>query len=269
MRGQAVFWAVALAMPAAAAMTSAEFDRLQASANSGNGDAAFRLGRAYKAGDDVPPDLDKAEHWFERAAKLGNPKASAELGLVLAQNGKGRAALPFLQQAAEKGDARAQYALGTLLFGGQGVAVDAAQGRDWMKKAAKAGLPAAVEALAIMDKALVPPRAAPKPVQIITIDMNAPVAAKVVEAKPVAAKTSAPVSAWRAQLGMFAVADNARRYWQGVKSSMPASLNVSFPKSGNLTRVLVGPFADRQAASRFCEAQRKRDRACLEVKNAG
>lgn len=275
MRGRAVFWAalVALAVPAAAAMTAAEFDKLQSSATSGNADAAFRLGRAYKLGDDVPADLDKAEHWFERAAKLGNGRAATELGLVLAQNGKGRAALPFLQQAAEKGDARAQYALGTLLFGGQGVAVDAAQGRDWVRKAAKAGLPAAIEALAIMDKALVAPKAPPKPVQVITIDLNAPVAAKVAEAKP-AAKPAAgkPIASgpvWRAQLGTFAVPDNARRYWQEVKRSVPPPLSVSFPMSGNLTRVLVGPFTDRQEALRFCEAQRKRARACLEVKGAG
>jgi cell division septation protein DedD len=265
---------IVLATPAGAAMTSAEFDKLQASANSGNPDSAFRLGRAYKIGDDVPANLDKAEGWFERAVKLGNAKAGTELGLVLAQNGKGAAALPWLKAAAEKGDVRAQYALGTLLFGGQGVAVDAAQGRDWVKRAAKAGLPAAVEALAVMDKALAPPKTPAKPYQIISIDMKAPVAAKVVEAKPARtagekAQSQSRGAVWRAQLGTFAVAGNARRHWQAVKRSVPAGLHASFPVSGGFTRVLVGPFGGKDEAARFCAAQRQRDRDCLEVKTAG
>lgn len=277
MRGQAAFLAalVAIGVPAGAAMTAAEFDKLQSSATSGNADAAFRLGRAYKLGEDVPADLDKAEHWFERAAKLGNAKAATELGLVLAQNGKGRAALPFLQQAAEKGDARAQYALGTLLFGGQGVAVDAAQGRDWVKRAAKAGLPAAIEALAIMDKSLAPAKTASKPYQIVSIDMKAPVAAKVIDVKPPprpVEKLSRPAPqgpVWRAQLGTFSVAENAQRYWRTVKASVPPSLRVTFPVSGTLTRVMVGPFAAKDEAARFCAAQHKKDRECLEVRSGG
>lgn len=272
MRGWLAIVGAMMVVPAGAAMTADQLDRLQASANSGNADSAFRLGRAYKIGDDVPADLDKAEHWFARAAKLGNPRAGAELGLVLAQNGKGAAAMPWLTAAAEKGDARAQYALGALLYGGQGVAVDATRGRDWMRKAANSGLPAAVEALAVMDKALAPSKAPPRPYQVVTIDMNAPVAAKVVDVKPMAKRGENEGGAaprgqvWRVQLGTFAVPGNAQRYWQAVKASVPPPLRATFPVNGGLTRVLVGPFPGREAASRFCEAQRKRQRACLEVK---
>lgn len=266
----------ALAIPAAAAMTSVEFDKLQASANSGNGDSAFQLGRVYKLGDDVPADLDKAEHWFERAVKLGNARAGAELGLVLAQNGKGAAALPWLKAAAEKGDARAQYALGALLFGGQGVAVDAARGREWMRQAARTGLPAAIEALAIMDKALLPPASPARPYEIVSLQPQSPPprqeprAAKP-DTKPAAAPVRPPSAgtAWYAQLGAFAVSGNAQRYWKAVKPGLPPQLGPRFPVSGPVTRLLVGPFGDRSEAAGFCAAQRKRDRQCLEVKGAG
>lgn len=268
------------ALPALAAMTSDQLDRLEASANSGNADAAFRLGRAYKLGDDVPANLDTAEHWFERAVRLGNARAGAELGLVLAQNGKGAAALPFLKQAAEKGDARAQYALGTLLYGGQGVAVDVGQGRAWTQRAAKAGLPAAIEALAIMDKALMPSKSAATPYQIVSPksqprpDASLPAKAEVKVAAipksppPASRPAKAPPTgpAWHAQLGAFAVAGNAQRYWKAVKPGLPPQLGPRFPMGGGVTRLLVGPFADKDEAARFCAAQRKRDRACFEVK---
>jgi TPR repeat protein len=56
-------------------------------------------------------------------------------------------ALPFLQKAAEAGNAEAMNELGVLYYYGRGVAQDYAQAREWYKKAADAGNAAAKAAL--------------------------------------------------------------------------------------------------------------------------
>jgi uncharacterized protein len=204
--------------------------------------AAFARGRAYKLGDGVAADMGEAARWFERAAKLGHRKAGAELGLVLFQDGKGKEALPWLRAAANGGDPRAQYALGTILYAGKLVPVDLAGAKSWMAKATKAGLPAAKEALAIMSK--------PVPVVPDTVFIEARL----------------PVQGiWSAQLGAFAVPENARRYWRAVSGSVDAGLSASFARQGALTLLRVAPFASRHEAARFCAGQRKRGRDCLEV----
>jgi TPR repeat protein len=234
-------------------------DQLERSALSGDRESAFLLGRAYKLGDSVPLDTNKAARWLEKAAQLGHAKAGAELGLVLFQDGKGQEALPWLRTAAERGDARAQYALGTIYFAGKLVPADPNQARLWMGRAAKSRLPAAIEALAIMSKpsTLDPPR--DRNYTVVTI---MPAATQAVAAEP----RRAP---WQVQLGAFSVAANAQRMWRSIRSDAPAPLQASFPKDGTLTRLRIAPFQSRADAERFCASQRRRNRDCLEVRGGG
>lgn len=220
----------------------------QPHARSDHAEAAYRLGRAYKMGDGVAADTREAERLLGKAASAGHAKAGAEYGLVLMHNDKPAEAIPWLRKAAADGDARAQYALGSLLFAGRGVKLDRAEARRWLARAARAGLPAAKEALQIIDAPTVIADAA-------TITNDAVVSAAV---KP--APTQAP---WRAQLGAFAKPENAKRYWRQIKEA--GGPNASFEEAGRLTLLRAGPFDTRAAATSYCAAQRRQGRDCLVV----
>jgi TPR repeat protein len=77
-------------------------------ADRGDQDAQFNLGHAYRLGRGVPQNMNLAEQWYERAARAGHVEAQAMYGLILFQNGRRQEAMPFVQGAAERGDARAQ-----------------------------------------------------------------------------------------------------------------------------------------------------------------
>jgi TPR repeat protein len=61
-------------------------------------------------------------------------------------------AVEWFRKAAERGDAKAQYNLGTAYDKGQGVAQDYAQAAQWYRKAADQGLPQAQNNLGILYK---------------------------------------------------------------------------------------------------------------------
>jgi localization factor PodJL len=87
-------------------------------------------------------------------ANAGNPVALTILGLRAVDGGNGAAvnlpdAVKFLTQAAEKGQAVAQYRLGTLYERGQGVPADAAKAVHWYEMAANQGNRKAMHNLAV------------------------------------------------------------------------------------------------------------------------
>jgi len=123
-------------------------------ADRGNADAQFNLGQAYKLGRGVPVNANLAEQWYERAARQGHVQAGANLGLILFQNGQRQRAMPYIQRAAEGGDPRAQYILGTALFNGDLVTRDIPRAYAHMSRAAAAGLPQAAAQLREMEQHL-------------------------------------------------------------------------------------------------------------------
>lgn len=72
-------------------------------------------------------------------------------------------------------------------------------------------------------------------------------------------------SPWRAQLGAFGVEANARNLWKTLEKRNPAFAGRQpiLVKSGKLTRLLAGGFANKGAAENFCAALRKSGQACL------
>lgn len=124
-------------------------------AEAGDPDAQYNLAQAYRLGRGVPANPAQALDWYLKAARQEHPEAQGNYGLMLFQTGRRREALPWLEKAAGRGDARAQYVLGTALFNGD------VAGRDWvrayamMTRAAAAGLPQARTSLAEMGR-LVP-----------------------------------------------------------------------------------------------------------------
>jgi len=119
-------------------------------------DAAFDLAQAYKLGRGVPTDLGQAKTWYGKSAQAGHIQGAANYGLLLFQDGDRRSAMPWISKAADAGDPRAQYVLGTALFNGDLAAKDWPKAYALMTRAAAAGLPQATTSLSQMDQYMSP-----------------------------------------------------------------------------------------------------------------
>ncbi len=91
---------------------------------------------------------------YEEAAKKGDIRAQIVLG-YLYLNGEGVAknyvqAIRWYRSAASQGDVVAQFNLGNIYDRGRGVARDPSEAAGWFKKAARQGLPIAQYNLALM-----------------------------------------------------------------------------------------------------------------------
>jgi uncharacterized protein len=126
--------------------------RWRPAAERGNADAQFNLGQAYKLGRGVPVDLQQAEQWYRKAALQGHEQAEANYALALFENGKRAEAVPWLERAVTRGDARVQYVYGVMLFNGDGVTKDWVRAYALIVRASQSGLDAASKALAQMDQ---------------------------------------------------------------------------------------------------------------------
>lgn len=121
-------------------------------AQSGDPDAQFNLGQAYKLGRGVQPDVNTAIDWYRKAAAQGHMRAEDNLGLLMFQQGDRAAAMPYLQRASMRGEARAQYIVGTTLFNGDTIGKDWVRAYALMTRASASGLPQAATSLEQMDK---------------------------------------------------------------------------------------------------------------------
>lgn len=263
----------------------------------GDADAQFNLGQAYKLGRGVTADMAQAEQWFARAAQQGHPQAEDNYGLILFQNGKRADAVRWLEKSATRGDARAQYVLGTMMFNGDVVAKDWRRAYALVSRAASAGLPQAAGTLAEMDRyiplqdrqaalalareyeanagrmATAPVRtnAVSEPDKVAAVRPSAPRPSppRAVAARPSPAPAPRPAAVrdggWRVQLGAFHDASNARGLWTSVASkSAFAGRQPFYERAGAITKLQVGPFASSAEAGRACTAIRPT--TCLPVR---
>jgi len=256
-------------------------------AEGGDADAAFNLGQAYRLGRGVPLDLGAAQTWFERAAAKGHLDAETTLGLLLFQNGNRIAGLRWLKAASEKGESRAMLVYGTALFNGDGAPQDQVLGYAYVSRAAAQGLPAAKDTLAQLDQimplverkkgvalAIAKAKTAPAPSTKAEtkpakpVAKVPPVAAKAVPpaAKPQPIKPAAVVSgAWRIQLGAFSQRASAEALFRKLSGNGAlAGRQAYYVPAGAITRLQVGPFESRTAASAACSALK--GQACFAVK---
>lgn len=93
-------------------------------AEQGNADAQYALG-SYCA--DMENNSVEAVKWYQKAAKQGHLKAQAALEKLK------------YEEAAERGNAHAQYKLADCYFDGYGVAQNIAEALKWYRKAAEQG----------------------------------------------------------------------------------------------------------------------------------
>ncbi len=240
-------------------------------AESGDADAQFNLGQAYRLGRGVTINLAAAKTWFERAAASGHLDAETTLGLLLFQNGDQAQGLKWLKQAAEKGEPRALLVYGTALYNGDAVTQDRMLGYAYVSRAASLGLEPAKDTLEQLDglmtpserqKAVALSKSIPRPSAAAIKPAKPPRVIQSVSPKVAKAKTPAPAirrslpvaaGAWRIQLGAFAQRGAAEALYRRIASKPALSGRGPFyMAAGNVTRLQVGPFASRAAAASAC-----------------
>ena len=248
-------------------------------AEKGDADAQYNVGQIYKLGRGVPVDMVEAEKWYRLAALQGHDLGEANYGMMLFENGKREAAVLWLERAVANGEPRAQYLLGVMLFNGDGVARNWVRAYALMLRASAGGLDAATRTLAQMDQhipaldrqeaqalaqryARETRTAAVGPVAKSTPARQAAPVAVTRAAKPTVAAAPPPppptptpraTGRWQLQLGAFATPGNAERLWGQVRTRFPGRQS-TYPKSGQLTRLLIGPFPSRDEAEKACGA---------------
>ncbi|WP_293699455.1 MULTISPECIES: SPOR domain-containing protein [unclassified Sphingopyxis] len=267
------------------------------SAERGEPRAQYVLGTAHFNGDLAPHDLARAYALTKRASDAGLAIASARLAqldslIPLDQRQRGLAMLPEI----EKNEARAR--LSAVTAAAPPAAKPAATpiktaslpasvpGASYAPPpviatpapstpAAKAATIAAVEATAAADAAkgkpgttYAPPPASgtlpPAPPKSKPPVNNAPIT---VRETPTPARPTGGNSPWRAQLGAFGVEANARNLWTSLGKKHPAVAERQpiYLKTGKVTRLQTGGFANRGEANNFCAALSKSGQACLVV----
>src|SRR5437764_3321149 len=281
----AAMLAVALAAPLPAQSVKAGIDAWQRAdypgaiaiwrplAEAGDADAQFNLGQAYRLGRGVPLDLSVAKVWFERAARSGHVDAETTLGLLTFQNGDRVTGLKWLKAAADQGEPRALLVYGTALFNGDGVPQDRVLAYALVSRAAAQGLEPAQETLAQLNqlmpvadrqkavamaqakaKQAPPPGPKPKPAKVATAKLPpAKVSLPPVKASPPA--STAVSGSWRIQLGAFSQRASAETLYQRVSAKPALAGRIPYYiASGAVTRLQVGPFQSKAAASAACGA---------------
>ena len=237
----------------------------------GQADAAYNLGQAYKLGRGVPPDLAEAQRYYEQSARAGHLEAQTSLGLLLFQSGNRSGSLRWLKQASDSGEPRAMLIYGTALFNGDGVPEDRVQAYALVSRAAAQGLAPARVTLGEMEQ-IIPleerkagvklaqqlVRVAIKPAAAGAAPMPnlpkrpAPATAKIATASAPALPAPS-VAAFRVQLGAFRDGASAQRLYAQLGSRLGGARMTLVP-SGPMTRLQVGPYPTRAAASATCAA---------------
>jgi TPR repeat protein len=114
---------------------------LRLAAESGVAKAQWNLGALYASGaENLERDLKLAFDWCQKAAEQAFVPAQATLGVIYALTGHHEKALLYWAQAAEAGDAEAQYNLALMFAKGTVVTKDPAKAFDYFLKAACQGL---------------------------------------------------------------------------------------------------------------------------------
>jgi uncharacterized protein len=282
---------LALAAPAAAQNVKAGIDAWQRGdyasavaiwrplAEAGDPDASFNMGQAYRLGRGVLVDMSAAQEWLERAAQKDHADAQATLGLLLFENGNQADGLKWLKLASEKGDARALLFYGTALFNGDGVAQDPVQGYAYVSRSAAQGLEPARNTLAQMDEVM-PLEQRKKGVAMAVEKARTQGAGTTARPKPVAptakprpapqapapkSSSASPASGpWRIQLGAFSRRSSAEALFRRLSGILGGKRSY-LVAAGPVTRLQVGPYPTKAAASAACGSLSARGQDCFPV----
>ena len=123
-------------------------DLYRQAAEAGSPVAAYRLGadRARRGA------VEEAERWLTAAAELGSSRAQVDLGVLLYRQGdRDDAAADWFHRAAREENPEGLYNLALCLLQGRGVVADRVLATEYLRQAAAAGLPHAVDLLAKLE----------------------------------------------------------------------------------------------------------------------
>ena len=121
---------------------AAAHELLRQAAEGGSVDALFNLGSLHRHGLGVPPDSAQAARYYREAAARGSTEAAFQLGLIYAETGEMQthaAAIACFTDAARAGHERARTQLGLQLAAGVDGQSDPLAARPWMELAAQGG----------------------------------------------------------------------------------------------------------------------------------
>lgn len=230
-------------------------------ADTGDQDAAFNLGQAYRLGKGVAADSGEAKKWFEKAARAGHLDAQVSLGLLLFDVGDRATALMWLKRAADRGEPRALLVTGTALFNGDGMTRDPVLGYAYVSRAAAQGLAPAKATLADMDKvmpveerrkgialALAAATATPKAATPKSVPLTPPPRPKAAVATALPMPPLSSGGGWRVQLGAFGTRGAAQALFARLGPKLGGAQPYYIPV-GAVTRLQAGPFSKADAAA--------------------
>lgn len=109
-------------------------------AKKGNVDAMFEVGKYYEAGEYTDQNWEKSIYWYQKAIDNNHIRAMLYMGRILLNGVKGfkadvPRALELIEQAAEAGDAEAQFQLGKLFETGESMERDFPSAIRWYRAA--------------------------------------------------------------------------------------------------------------------------------------
>ena len=107
-------------------------------AKSGSIEAQWRLSNIYASGEGLPKDTEKALDWCVTAVERGAVLGPAYFDVRRVEKEAAEAA-GWLRKLGEQGNAVAQYCLGFIHSGGEGLLRDRAEAARWFRKAAEQG----------------------------------------------------------------------------------------------------------------------------------
>lgn len=101
--------------------------------------AAHQLGKCWRDGLGVLPDVEQAELWFRRAAEAGHDFSQYALGKLLQGQKRIGEAVSWYEKAAAQGNPYAAYRLGKLYLQGEQVPKDTTKALEYLKTSAEQG----------------------------------------------------------------------------------------------------------------------------------
>lgn len=117
-----------------------DLDALRAKAEQGDAWAQLNLGAAYDNAIGTKRDVDKAIHWYQKAAEQGLAEAQFNLAHILVDEDiSATAAAEWMAKAAAQGMPDAQYLMGVIYSEGIGVAPNDDEARRWLQRAIDQG----------------------------------------------------------------------------------------------------------------------------------
>jgi TPR repeat protein len=128
------------------------FELNSQSAELGFHDAVLAMGWFYLNGLGVEEDVAKAEAWYRRSARQGDPRAMFSLGQMAYVARDYSEARRWLERAQNKGHHRSTYWLGKLYWRGHGVSKDQAEAMRLFQQAAQMRNPEAKRVLKVLAR---------------------------------------------------------------------------------------------------------------------